>query len=496
MKGNIVMAKCKKCGKRGLFLKLNSDGICKNCETLSQFEHQKQELNTEIVALQQTIQNYNKQITDLSADLDAKKKQIQEEALANIQNELNSIQISCDEKNQELKKTTSTLETTQKKLYGAKTLYESFQQANKNFVKYGENHLDESFLKKLTPTVEIRLNCMNVKQLRSLYKQNQKLIQDCLNRYEGRYTTKTNAALYKLMTIALEAELQNILYTINYGKLETAENSVKEITSKYMAIAVDGNQSIAPTMKKFISEIEHLFLEAVKIEYEYFVQKERIKEEQRALREQMRQEAEERKQLEAQRKQVEKEESKYHTEMQNVKEQIENTDDSEKIAMLEARLAEIKAQLNDVEQKKSEIIKLQNGKAGYVYIISNLGSFGDNVFKVGMTRRLEPMDRVKELGDASVPFPFDVHSFIFSDDAVGLEHTLHVELNELRVNKVNLRKEFFKITIDELEEMVYKHQPTAEFNRTMLAEQYYQSLSTDFVRDELTEFDDDEEIAT
>ena len=203
----------------------------------------------------------------------------------------------------------------------------------------------------------------------------------------------------------------------------------------------------------------------------------------------MRQEAEERKQLEAQRKQVEKEESKYYTEMQNVKDQIENTADAEKIAMLESRLAEIQAQLDDVEQKKSDIIKLQNGKAGYVYVISNLGSFGDNVFKVGMTRRLEPMDRVKELGDASVPFPFDVHSFIFSDDAVNLERTLHVELNERRVNKINLRKEFFRISVDELEEIVYRHQPTAEFNRTMLAEQYNQSLSTDFVREELIDFD-------
>ncbi len=291
------------------------------------------------------------------------------------------------------------------------------------------------------------------------------------------------------MTIALEAELQNILYSINYGKLEAAENSVKEMTAKYFAIAVNGNQHIAPTIKKFIAEIEYLFLEAVKIEYEYFVQKERIKEEQRALREQMRQEAEERKQLEAQRKQVEKEESKYYTEMQNVKDQIENTADAEKIAMLESRLAEIQAQLDDVEQKKSDIIKLQNGKAGYVYVISNLGSFGDNVFKVGMTRRLEPMDRVKELGDASVPFPFDVHSFIFSDDAVNLERTLHVELNERRVNKINLRKEFFRISVDELEEIVYRHQPTAEFNRTMLAEQYNQSLSTDFVREELIDFD-------
>lgn len=380
----------------------------------------------------------------------------------------------------------------QKKLYGAKSVYESYRAASKNYIKSGEANLDESFLNNLDPTVELPLNCMNVKQLRGLYNQNQKLIKECLERYADRYTTKANAALYKLMTIALEAELQNILYNLKYNKLEAAENSVRVMVAKYMAIVLDGNQSIAPTLKKFIGEIEYLFLEAVKIEYEYYVQKERIKEEQRALREQMRQEAEERRKLEEERKQIEREESKYQTEIQSVKEQIEKCDDAEKISMLEARLKEIETQLNDVEQKKADVAKLQNGQAGYVYVISNLGTFGKNVFKIGMTRRLDPMDRVKELGDASVPFPFDVHSFIFSDNAVELEHTLHVELNKYRVNKVNLRKEFFRISLDELEEIVYKHQPTAEFNRTMLAEQYNQSLSTDFVREELTDFDEDD----
>ncbi|MPN42470.1 hypothetical protein SDC9_190027 [bioreactor metagenome] len=122
---------------------------------------------------------------------------------------------------------------------------------------------------------------------------------------------------------------------------------------------------------------------------------------------------------------------------------------------------------------------MQNGKAGNIYIISNLGSFGDNVFKIGMTRRLDPQERVDELGDASVPFRFDVHSFIFSEDAVSLEFKLHEIFNNKRVNKVNLRKEFFNVSIDELEKAVFELEPTAEFNRTMAAEEYWQSLSSD-----------------
>ena len=325
---------------------------------------------------------------------------------------------------------------------------------------------------------------MNIKQLRGLYNQNKKLIQDCLKRYEGRYTTKTNAAIYKLMTIALEAELQNILYSISFGKLESSIDSVKTISAKYLAIASDGNQSIAPTIKKFVGEIEVLFIEAVKIEYEYYVQKERIKEEQRALREQMRQEAEERKALELERKRIEREEQKYRNEIENIKEQLAAAD-PDKAEVLKARISELTTQIGQIEDKKEQIVSLENGKAGYVYIISNIGSFGDDVYKIGMTRRSEPMDRINELGNASVPFPFDVHGLIFSSDAVSLEHELHVIFNNNRVNKVNLRKEFFKVSLDDIEKFVSERYPSAEFRRTALAEQYRQSLTMTEAAEEL-----------
>ena len=189
----------------------------------------------------------------------------------------------------------------------------------------------------------------------------------------------------------------------------------------------------------------------------------------------MKQEVEERKQLEQQRKQVEKEEAKYIGEINKVKELLLITDNQDKLSQLNNKIEELQRQLFDVEQKKDDIIKRQNGKARNVYIISNLGSFGENIFKVGMTRRLEPMDRVKELSDASVPFMFDVHSFIFSDDAVALEQKLHSILEKNIVNKINLRKEFFNVSIDELEKIVTEIDPTAEFNKTMIAEEYRQS---------------------
>lgn len=327
------------------------------------------------------------------------------------------------------------------------------------------------------PSVILKLHNMDYKELNTAFKANEKIITELLEKYANRYTTKTNQAIYQLMVIALRSELQNVLYTLNYKKLDEALNNIREIINKYLNIARSGNQTISSTLTKFIGELEILFIDAVKIEYEYYVKKEAARQEQLALREQMRQEAEERRRLKEQEEQMKQEAAKYETEIANINEQLKTSEDDEKTKQLLAKIKELESQLNDIDKKKEEITNLQNGKAGYVYVISNLGSFGDNIFKIGMTRRLDPQERIDELGSASVPFKFDVHSFIFSNDAVQLESDLHQALENNRVNKVNNRKEFFKISIDDLENLVYKFDPAAEFNKTMVAEQYRQTLS-------------------
>jgi hypothetical protein len=114
-------------------------------------------------------------------------------------------------------------------------------------------------------------------------------------------------------------------------------------------------------------------------------------------------------------------------------------------------------------------------KAGYVYIISNIGSFGDNVFKIGMTRRLDPMDRVKELGDASVPFPFDVHAMVDSEDAPALENMFHQRFKERSVNLINLRKEFFNVDLSELEAFAKEKNLKIAFTKVAEAREYRES---------------------
>lgn len=398
-------------------------------------------------------------------------------------------------------KTSKSLASQEKKLSRTKELYKSVDYSIKYFFdtdapyehcKLPQDDLDD--LEQISPTVILKLHCMDVKSLRQAYRDNDKQINKLLKQYSSRYTTKANKTIYDLMVIALRCELQNILYNLKYEKLDKSIEDVKKMSAKYLQIAAAGNQSIASTLTKFIGEMEYLFINAVKIEYNYYVKKEQAKQEQLAIREQMRQEAEERKALEAERKKIDQEESKYKTQIDSLSKQLESADDSE-IDALKARILELQSQLSDVVVKKEEISNLQNGKAGNVYIISNLGSFGENVFKIGMTRRINPQDRVNELGDASVPFKFDVHSFIFSDDASGLETELHKRLNDRRVNKVNLRKEFFNVSIDELENLVYEICPTAEFNKTMLAEEFRQSISSDsvYTSDYTIDEEDDED---
>lgn len=414
----------------------------------------------------------NKHLLHLKESIDVNESKMQESSQHLIELQAEEAKLISN-----IKKQTNKLSRSKELVKAINYTFEQYiyYEPSNNALHFPDSLISE--LEELSPSVILKLHCMDVKDLKKAYCENDKQIDALLSKYSARYTTKANQAIYKLMVIALRAELQNILYNLKYEKLDTSIEDVKKVTQKYLKIAGDGNQSIVGTLTKFIGEIEYLFINAVKIEYNYYVKKEQARQEQLAIREQMRQEAEERKALEAERKKVEKEESKYLSEIEKLQSQLIDSKDVE-LEKLNARILELQSQLSKVVLKKEEITNLANGKAGNVYIISNLGSFGENVFKVGMTRRFNPQDRVNELGDASVPFRFDVHSFIFSDDAVSLESKLHNILNDRRVNKVNMRKEFFNVSIDELEQLVTEIEPTAEFNKTMLAEEFRQSLSS------------------
>jgi len=208
-----------------------------------------------------------------------------------------------------------------------------------------------------------------------------------------------------------------------------------------------------------------LKLEELRLTHEY---REQLKREREERAEMARAEREEKKLL-ADAKAAELEEAKYQAMLDKARSEVGA--DVERIATLEASLAEAH------ERSERARAMAEMTKSGYVYIISNVGAFGEDVFKIGLTRRLEPDDRVKELGDASVPFGFDIHAMIYSDEAPALESALHTEFAERRINIANPRKEFFRVTLEEVEEAVARLAPDASFFRDREAQEWHETLA-------------------
>lgn len=226
--------------------------------------------------------------------------------------------------------------------------------------------------------------------------------------------------------------------------------------------------SITPTYLKFK-------LDELTLAFEYAQKKQEEKEAQKALREQMREEARLQKEIEEQRKKLEKEQNHYANALERINVQLQSDPDNSDLI---AKKQELEAQALDIEKAIKDVdYREANKRAGYVYVISNIGAFGENVYKIGMTRRLDPMDRVDELGDASVPFNFDVHAMIFTDDAPTLEAALHRAFEDRKLNMVNQRREFFNVTLDEIKAVVRaNYDKTVEFVDIPSAEQYRVSL--------------------
>lgn len=231
----------------------------------------------------------------------------------------------------------------------------------------------------------------------------------------------------------------------NQGKL------IQEIKDAYATVNRDGE-----VYKNARIQEEYLDarLEEVKWGVTVLKLKEKSREEQRTIREQIREEQRAKKEMEKAIKQAAREEELVNKAIAKIRKQFEEASGVEK-AKLELQLQDLSVKLAEAEEKGRKAISMaQQTKQGHVYIISNLGSFGENVYKIGLTRRIDPTERVRELGDASVPFPFDIHAMLKSDDAPALEALLHRRFVERQINKVNKRKEFFRVSLAEIREVI------------------------------------------
>jgi len=265
--------------------------------------------------------------------------------------------------------------------------------------------------------------------------------------------------LSRLMLRAYNAEADNCVRSLRSGNISTAKKRLENAMKSIEKLGVIMEMRVNPDYHQF--RIEELELTA---DYQMKVQeeKERAREERELLREQKKAEQE----LAAERERLEKEKAHY----EGVLEALRARGDDRAAQELAGRLAEIEQAI------EANDYRVANIRAGYIYVISNIGAMGPNIVKIGLTRRLDPKDRVRELGDASVPFRYDTHALFFSDDAVTLENELHKAFAQRRVNFVNERKEFFFATPAEVRELLMdKVGGLLEFTEVPEAAEFYQS---------------------
>lgn len=275
---------------------------------------------------------------------------------------------------------------------------------------------------------------------------------------EGRKMVKEFS---KLLLRAYNGEADVLVNKMRPYKLDAAVDRLDK--SRAAIVRLGATMHIAIT-----DEYHRLRIEELRLTADYLARKEEEKEAERAEKDRLREEARARKEFEAEKARLLKEQAHYLTAL----ERIRSTGTPEEVADAEAKLTEIVEAIHGVEEREANV------RAGYVYVISNVGAFGEDVVKIGMTRRLDPLDRVRELGDASVPFRHDVHAIVFSDDAVTLENRLHHALEDRRLNLVNARREFFYAAPSEVKALLTAADGSVlEFIEEPEADEWHQSLN-------------------
>jgi len=277
--------------------------------------------------------------------------------------------------------------------------------------------------------------------------------------------TASTKRLIKLTLRAFNGESDSLIAKVKWNNVNQLKERIRKSFEAINKLAENNAISIS-------HEYYNLKLKELILEYEYQAKKQQEKEEMRAIQEELREEEKARREFEKVQREAEKEESLYSKALEKVQKEL-GLADTETQFKLQEQISLLEAELEEARLRKERALSMaQQTKRGHLYIISNIGSFGEDVYKIGMTRRLEPLDRVRELGDASVPFKFDVHALIYSDEARTLEYELHKAFSEKKVNMLNYRREFFKVTLEEIEAKIKELGFKAEFSTSPEAMEY------------------------
>lgn len=291
-----------------------------------------------------------------------------------------------------------------------------------------------------------------------------------VNGSKSQGTMMTNDNIKQILR-CFNAECENVIDRVKFNNYDSMSN---RITRSFEALNKLNEVNMISIEEKYLN----LKFEELNLAYQYQMRKQDEKEDLRILREQQREDAKVAREIEEKRREIEKEQQHYENALSRLNDQIDVEKNETRLEFLLEKKKEIEENLVDLDIALKEVdYREANQRAGYVYIISNIGAFGENVYKIGMTRRLDPQERVDELGNASVPFKYDIHAMIFSDDAPKLESALHRAFENKRINAINNRKEFFRVTLAEIDKVVKEnHDKTVDFINTSPAQQYRETL--------------------
>lgn len=406
-------------------------------------------LNSEIEKLKAAMPSESRTLDDINREISSSRDE-----LSRVEENLHSRQEELNDTMEELRKTKGQLiETNEEVLmqsFGLYTPHYTFMNADEYKARLLEIRAEQKDMVKNKTAVSGNTNWT----VNNSESKGRKMVSD----------------MQKLLLRAFNSECDDVIEHVKYNNIEASE---KRITSSRDAISKLGSIMDVSVQPKYY----RLKIEELHLAFEYAQKKQQEKEEQKEARARMREEAKLAKEIEEERKKLEKEQQHYQNALQRINAQLEAASEADRAA-IEEKKAELVAQLNKIDKEFADVdYREANQRAGYVYVISNIGAFGENVYKIGMTRRLDPQDRVDELSDASVPFNFDVHAMIFSNDAPKLEAALHNAFADRKLNFVNQRREFFNVTLDEIKQVVREnYDKSVEFVELAPAEQYRESL--------------------
>jgi hypothetical protein len=432
---------CKRCGRSGIFRHVvNESGFCKDCE--------RDGLTEVVEALKSECAKEEANIDRLKADYEKLYNEIAEKSRQDTFSELKSVVDELEEKRKQIL------------VFDETIMLESFALYQPKFKFLASDEYKQKL-------VEIRARQKQlIKEDKAVYGAQDWTVNG--SHSEGK---KMVGDMKKLLLRSFNNECDYCVDNVKFNNIESHEKRIEKSFETLNKLGIIMKSGITQEYKKL--KYDELYLA-----YEYKRKKEEEKEAAKKAREELREQQKLERELKEARERIAKEKKHFKAAIMELETKLKEAKDEAEKALVLENLEKTQKQYAELDNEEKIIdYREQNAKAGYIYIISNIGSFGESVYKIGMTRRLEPMERVEELGDASVPFGFDVHALVFSDNAPALEAKLHEHFYNNRVNKLNNRKEFFKTDINEIEKVIKEHyDKVVDVMKEAPAEQYRESL--------------------